>query len=102
MLPKDRNIVKIDYDIVKGLVLKWNFKGYLSTTFFRHVIILDVDRTFPFLDFVNTFYSKIKLGDFINLGFVNRHERKIIIGWKEKAPLTQLFHKKLKPTINSL
>lgn len=44
MLRKDNNIVKIDFDITKGLILKWNFKGYLTQKYFRHIIILDVDR----------------------------------------------------------
>lgn len=67
MLPMNNSIVKIDYDIRQGLILKWNFKKITKTAYFRHIVILDVDKSFPTLEFINSYYSKIKSGDMINL-----------------------------------
>ena len=86
----DKNIVKIDYDIRQGLLLKWNFKKNTKTAYFRHIVFLDVDKSFPILDFTNSYYNKIKSGDMINL-FCSRYKSNFFFsGWKEKNPLTRI------------
>ena len=82
MLPMIHNIVKIDYDIRKGLLLKWNFKNLKTTIYFRHIVIIDVDKSFPVLDFINSYYSKIKPGDMINFVFSNFNQGLFLSGWK--------------------
>lgn len=90
MQRKDSCIVNIDYDIKKGLIFKWNFKGYLSSIYFRHIIFLDVDGKFPLSDFIESYYSKIKAGDLITFGFINDFKEYFFSGLKEKNPLTQI------------
>ncbi len=46
MLSKNSNIVKIDFDLKKGLILKWNFNGQLGTCYYRHILIFDVNPQF--------------------------------------------------------
>ena len=84
------NIVKIDYDIRKGLLLKWNFKNLKTTIYFRHIVILDVDKSFAVLDFINSYYSKIKPGDMINFVLSNFNRSLFFSGWKEKNSLTKI------------
>jgi hypothetical protein len=44
MLKKNENLLLVDYDINRGLLLKWNLAGKNNLTFFRHILIFDVDR----------------------------------------------------------
>lgn len=60
---KKSNIVKIDFNLTKGLILKWNFKGLLNPCYFRHIIVLDVGSEFKTSKFLKSYNDKIKLGE---------------------------------------
>jgi len=35
------NLLKIDYNLQKGLILSWSLTGHLSQQFLRHILIFD-------------------------------------------------------------
>lgn len=39
---KNKNLLKIDYDKNRGLILKWNLNKKSQTQFSKHIVILDV------------------------------------------------------------
>ncbi len=74
MLKKNTNILSIDFEVSKGLILNWNLNGNLNNCFFRHVLILDVDNNFDYKNFLKKYLQKIKMGDMISIAFINRDE----------------------------
>ncbi len=43
MFKKSDNLLKLDFETNRGLILKWNFTGNQNTCFYRHIVILDCD-----------------------------------------------------------
>ncbi len=44
MLKKNINIINVDFQIMKGLMLKWNLNGNLNNIYLHHVLVIDVKR----------------------------------------------------------
>jgi hypothetical protein len=58
------SLLNLDFNIKKGLILNWNFKGELSNNnFYRHLIILDTEDAGKVQTFLKLYYKKIKIGD---------------------------------------
>ena len=57
-------LLNIDFNIKKGLILKWNFTGELSKgNFYRHLLIIDTEDVSKAQHFLKLYYKKIKIGD---------------------------------------
>lgn len=64
-------MLTVDFDIFRGLILKWNLNSGDANSFFRHVLIFDVKRGFDFKGFSNKYFQKIKQGDMITFACIN-------------------------------
>lgn len=52
------SLLNIDFNLKKGLILKWNFSGGLSkNNFYRHLIILDTDNVASAHKFLRLYYG---------------------------------------------
>ena len=81
------NLLKIDYNPQKGLILKWNLKGCLSQQFLRHILIFDTDSKFEeCAQFAQLYLQKLKPGDFLAIAYMNEENCLEMSAWKERGP----------------
>ena len=71
MLRNKDKLLVLDFDIFRGMLLKWNLNSGESNHFFRHVLIFDVKRSFDFKSFSAKYFQKIKQGDMITFACIN-------------------------------
>lgn len=71
MLRNKEKMLVVDFDIFRGMLLKWNLNSGDVNSFFRHILIFDVRRDFDFKGFSNKYFHKIKQGDMITFACIN-------------------------------
>lgn len=86
MNEKRENLLNIEYNVQKGLVLSWNLRGLLSKdVYFRHLFILLSDGQSFLENALALICLKIKIGDFIALLFKKRGRALDSLSWSEKT-----------------
>lgn len=78
---KEKKLV-LDFDIFRGLILKWNLVAGEGTNYLRHMVIFDVRREYDFSGFSTKYFHKIKQGDMITFACINEDEEFFILKWR--------------------
>ena len=69
----------------KGLILKWNFTGFLrDTVYFHHLFVLMSHQSDTASELLTSYFQKLKQGDLIAFLYVDIKGRCRKMNWTEK------------------